>query len=166
VVTVVEEYEPQYLKQLAIRISIFLNIFDVHVNRIPCSGVVEDIAYHPGRFAAANRPDATLRNEQNAVMIHSTTGAKVLCVQVAGLLARRIVCWLRPGDRVLRGERYGLIRFGSRMDLYLPADSTLHVAVGDRVKGGETVVAELSSIEALAALPGPKKTDSIVRPGL
>jgi phosphatidylserine decarboxylase len=148
VVAVSEEYEPRYLKQLAVRISIFLNIFDVHVNRIPCSGVVEDVVYQPGRFVAANRPDATLHNEQNALMIRTLTGVKVLCVQVAGLLARRIVCWVTPGERVTCGERYGLIRFGSRMDLYVPKGSLLHVAVGDRIKGGETVVAELRAAEA------------------
>jgi phosphatidylserine decarboxylase len=151
VVAVSEEYEPRYLKQLAVRISIFLNIFDVHVNRIPCSGVVEDVVYQPGSFVAANRPDATLHNEQNALMLRSMTGVKVLCVQVAGLLARRIVCWVTPGERVTCGERYGMIRFGSRMDLYLPKGSMLHVAMGDRVTGGETVVAELPAVQAPVA---------------
>jgi phosphatidylserine decarboxylase len=151
VVAIAEEYEPRYLKQLTIRISIFLNIFDVHVNRIPCSGVVEDVVYQPGTFVAANRPDATLHNEQNALMIRSTSGIKVLCVQVAGLLARRIVCWVTPGERVKCGDRYGLIRFGSRMDLYLPKGSMLHVATGDRVKGGETVVAELCAAATTAS---------------
>jgi phosphatidylserine decarboxylase len=151
VVAIAEEYEPRYLKELATRISIFLNIFDVHVNRIPCSGVVEAVAYQPGRFVAANRPDATVHNEQNALMIRTTSAMKVLCVQVAGLLARRIVCWVAPGDPVKCGERYGLIRFGSRMDLYLPKGTTLQVAVGDRVKGGQTVVAELQASGALRA---------------
>jgi phosphatidylserine decarboxylase len=148
VVAIVEEYEPRYLKQLATRISIFLNIFDVHVNRIPCTGVVEDVVYQPGRFIAANRPDATLHNEQNALMIRAATGHKVLCVQVAGLLARRIVCWVKPGETVRQGERYGLIRFGSRMDLYLPTGSRLQVAVGDRVKGGSSIVGEVRSVNA------------------
>ncbi|MGZ8422541.1 MAG: phosphatidylserine decarboxylase, partial [Nitrospira sp.] len=85
----------------------------------------------------------TLRNEQNAVMLKTESGAKVLCVQVAGLIARRIVCWVGQGERVQRGERFGLIRFGSRMDTFLPLGSKIRVAVGDRVKGGETIVGEL-----------------------
>jgi len=116
----------------------------VHVNRIPCEGRVEDIVYQPGQFLAANRPDATLRNEQNALMIRTTSGAKVLCVQVAGVLARRIVCWASPGETVARGERFGLIRFGSRVDTFLPLGTTVRVAVGDSVKGGETVLGELT----------------------
>jgi phosphatidylserine decarboxylase len=148
VVDIAEEYEPRYLKQRAIRVSIFLNIFDVPVNRIPCTGLVEDVVYQPGRFVAANRPEATLHNEQNALMIRAASGVKLLCIQVAGLLARRIVCWVTPGETVRQGERFGLIKFGSRMDLYLPAESRLQVSVGDRVKGGETIIGELSSVEA------------------
>lgn len=143
VIAIEEEFEPRYLKDKSIRLSIFLNVFDVHVNRIPCAGVVEGVQYQPGFFVPANKPDACLRNEQNALMIHTTSGAKVLCVQVAGLIARRIVCWVSPGDPVQRGERFGLIRFGSRMDTYLPAGTPVRVAVGDRVKGGETILGEL-----------------------
>ena len=143
VVAIEQDYEPRYLKAQATRLSIFLNIFDVHVNRIPCEGVVENVIYQPGRFVAANKPDATLRNEQNALCIRTVGDAKVLCVQVAGLIARRIVCWVNPGDAVTRGERYGLIRFGSRMDVFLPEGSTLKVAVGDRVRGGCDVLAML-----------------------
>ena len=143
VIAVTEEYEPRFLKDQGIRISIFLNIFNVHVNRIPCQGMVEDVAYQPGTFVPADRPDATLRNEQNALMIRTAQGAKVLCVQVAGLIARRIVCWVSPGDRVACGERYGLIRFGSRMDMFLPAGTKVRVTVGMHVRGGETILAEL-----------------------
>lgn len=131
-----DEFEPRYLKAPVIRVSLFLNIFDVHVNRIPCDGVVENVVYQPGRFLAANRPEATLQNEQNAVMIRADGGAKVLCVQVAGLIARRVVCWVSPGERVSRGERFGLIRFGSRIDLCLPRGTALRVQVGQHVKGG------------------------------
>lgn len=144
VIAVTEEFEPRFLKDQGIRISIFLNVFNVHVNRIPCNGVVEDIAYQPGKFVPANRPDATLRNEQNALMIRTAEGAKVLCVQVAGLIARRIVCWVSPGETVACGERYGLIRFGSRMDMFLPAGTKVRVSVGMHVKGGETILAELA----------------------
>jgi phosphatidylserine decarboxylase len=143
VIAIEEEFEPRFIKDRGVRLSIFLNVFDVHVNRIPCEGVVEDIQYQPGAFLAANNPEAMLKNEQNALFLRTAQGAKVLCVQVAGLIARRIVCWLSPGDRVMRGERFGLIRFGSRTDTFLPLGTDLKVAVGDRVKGGETIVGVL-----------------------
>lgn len=143
VLAVEQDFEPRYLKERAVRISIFLNVFDVHINRIPCEGIIEDVQYQPGLFLVASKPQATLKNEQNAVMIKTAKGAKVLCVQVAGLIARRIVWWVNPKDRAVRGERYGLIRFGSRMDTYLPLDTAIKVAVGDRVKGGESILGVL-----------------------
>lgn len=152
ILAIEEDYEPRYLKEQATRISIFLNIFDVHVNRIPCAGIVENVVYQPGRFMAANRPEATVRNEQNALMLRAVGGAKVLCVQVAGLLARRIVCWVSPGEKVTCGERFGLIRFGSRVDLFLPQGSSLRgVKVGDHVKGGESLLAVLPDRRASCA---------------
>jgi phosphatidylserine decarboxylase len=143
VIAIEEEFEPRFIKDRSVRLTIFLNVLDVHVNRIPCEGVVEDIQYQPGAFLVASKPEATLKNEQNALFLRTAQGARVLCVQVAGLIARRIVCWLSPGDRVARGERFGLIRFGSRMDTFLPLGTILKVAVGDRVKGGETIVGVL-----------------------
>ena len=143
VIAIDEEFEPRFIKDRSIRVTIFLNVFDVHINRIPCEGVVEQVQYQPGLFLVASRPDATLRNEQNALMIRTVQGAKVLCVQVAGLIARRIVCWISPGDRAIVGERFGLIRFGSRMDTFLPIGTAVKVTVGDRVKGGETILGEL-----------------------
>jgi len=143
VIAIEEEFEPRFIKDRSIRLTIFLNVFDVHINRIPCEGVVEEVRYQPGLFLVASRPDATLRNEQNALMIRTVQGAKVLCVQVAGLIARRIVCWISSGDRAVRGERFGLIRFGSRMDTFVPIGTVVKVAVGDRVKGGETILGEL-----------------------
>jgi phosphatidylserine decarboxylase len=143
VIAVEEEFEPRYLKERSVRLTIFLNVFDVHINRMPCDGVIEDVQYQPGLFLVASKPEATLRNEQNAVMIKTREGIKVLCVQVAGLIARRIVCWVSPRDRAIRGERYGLIRFGSRMDTFVPIGTKLRVAVGERVKGGETILGEL-----------------------
>ena len=143
VIAIQEEFEPRFLKEQSLRISIFLNVFDVHINRIPCAGKIADIAYQPGMFLNANSPEATIRNEQNAVMIEMPDKGKVLCVQVAGLIARRIVCWASPGETVKSGERFGLIRFGSRMDTFLPLGSTARVEVGARVKGGETILAEL-----------------------
>jgi phosphatidylserine decarboxylase len=143
VIAIEEEFEPRYLKERSIRLTIFLNVFDVHINRIPCEGVVEDVQYQPGLFLVASKPEATIKNEQNALMIKTRQGAKVLCVQVAGLIARRIVCWVSPKDRAVCGERFGLIRFGSRMDTFLPIGTAIKVAVGDRVKGGETILGEL-----------------------
>jgi phosphatidylserine decarboxylase len=147
IVEICEESEPRFLKGKSVRISIFLNIFDVHVNRIPCQGTVEQVVYQPGRFFVASRPEATLQNEQNALLIRAAQGARVLCVQIAGLIARRIVCWVVPGEAVACGERFGLIRFGSRMDLYLPVGTKLNVKVGDHVKGGETLLGELTCVE-------------------
>ena len=143
VIAIEEEFEPRYLKERSLRITIFLNVFDVHINRIPCEGIVEDVQYQPGLFLVASKPEATIKNEQNALMIKAKQDAKVLCVQVAGLIARRIVCWVAPKDRAVRGERFGLIRFGSRMDTFLPIGTAIRVAVGDRVKGGETILGEL-----------------------
>jgi phosphatidylserine decarboxylase len=143
VIAIQEEFEPRFIKARSIRISIFLNVFDVHINRLPCEGIIEDVQYQPGLFLVASKPDATLRNEQNALMIRTAQDAKVLCVQVAGLIARRIVCWISPGDRAVRGERFGLIRFGSRMDTFFPVGTAVKVAVGDRVKGGETILGVL-----------------------
>ena len=143
VIAIEEEFEPRFLKDRSIRVTIFLNVIDVHINRIPCDGVVEDVQYQPGVFLVASKPEATLKNEQNALMIRTSEGAKVLCVQVAGLIARRLVCWVSAQDRAIRGERFGLIRFGSRMDTFLPIGTSLRVAEGDRVKGGETILGEL-----------------------
>ena len=147
IVEICEEPEPRFLKDKSVRISIFLNIFDVHVNRIPCRGTVEQVVYQPGRFCVASRPEATLQNEQNALLIRAAQGTRVLCVQIAGLIARRIVCWVAPGEKVACGERFGLIRFGSRMDVFLPVDTKLNVKVGDHVKGGETLLGELTCAE-------------------
>ncbi|MBD0316024.1 MAG: phosphatidylserine decarboxylase family protein [Nitrospiraceae bacterium] len=143
VIAIEEEFEPRFLKDRSIRLTIFLNVFDVHINRAPCDGVVQEVQYQPGVFLVASRPDATIRNEQNALMLTTAQGVKVLCVQVAGLIARRIVCWASAGERVRRGERFGLIRFGSRMDTFLPLGTVLKVSVGDRVKGGETILGVL-----------------------
>ena len=143
IIAIQEEFEPRFLKDRCVRLTIFLNVFDVHINRVPCEGLVQDVHYQPGLFLVASKPDATIKNEQNAVMLVTPKGVKVLCVQVAGLIARRIVCWVSAGDRVQRGERFGLIRFGSRMDTFLPIGTAMKVAVGDRVKGGETILGEL-----------------------
>lgn len=148
VLTVLEEDEPRFLKERATRISIFLSPMNVHINRIPCEGTVRAVAHVPGKFMVASRETATLQNEQTAVLIETDFGHRVLCAQVAGYVARRIITWLMPGERVQRGERYGLIRFGSRMDLYVPLSTRIQVSIGDRVRGGETVIGVLAGTNA------------------
>ncbi|MCL5808310.1 MAG: phosphatidylserine decarboxylase family protein [Deltaproteobacteria bacterium] len=124
------------------KISIFMNVFNVHVNRIPCSGEVLAIHYKPGKFLSANLDKASALNERNIVMIRTDDGREIITIQIAGLIARRIVCWLKEGSKVKKGERFGLIRFGSRVEVYLPLSSTLLVKSGDRVRAGETPIGE------------------------
>lgn len=139
--------EARILRKRLIRISIFMNLFNVHVNRIPCSGKVLEVSYNPGRFLSANRDKASLENEQNAVVLETTGGDQILFVQIAGLIARRIVCRLQKGEQVETGQRFGLIRFGSRVDVYLPADAAIKVSVGQKVKGGESILASINENE-------------------
>ena len=132
------------------RVSIFLSVFDVHINRIPCDGMVEVVAHHPGKFISAGSDKSSDENERQAVLLRLDDGRKVALVQIAGLVARRIVCELRPNRRVRAGERYGLIRFGSRTDVYLPDGVQPLVAPGQRMIGGETVIADLDGVESSA----------------
>ena len=125
------------------KISIFMNVFNVHVNRIPCSGKVRFIRYREGKFLSANLDKASALNERNTVMLQTADGREIMTVQIAGLIARRIVCWLKEGMQVQRGERFGLIRFGSRVEVFLPLGSTLLVRVGEKVRAGETPIGEL-----------------------
>jgi phosphatidylserine decarboxylase len=124
------------------RISIFLSVFNVHVNRVPISGTISRVAYTPGKFLNADLDKASEDNERNGLVIDGVAG-QVAVVQIAGLIARRIVCWVGEGDLALPGARFGLIRFGSRLDVYLPVGSTVHAAVGQTAVGGETVIADL-----------------------
>ncbi|QQS12871.1 MAG: phosphatidylserine decarboxylase [Rhodospirillales bacterium] len=124
------------------RISVFLSVFDVHINRIPADATIEVVAYHPGKFLSAADDKASDENERMGVGLLLPDGSRAVVVQIAGLVARRIVCELRPGQRVRAGERYGLIRFGSRTDLYLPDGVAPLVEVGQRMIGGETVMAD------------------------
>ena len=126
----------------ALRISIFLSPLDVHVNRAPVAGLVGNVTYTPGKFRAAYRPEASDVNERCTVAIEGDS-ARVAVRQIAGVLARRIVCRVRAGDRLVAGERYGLIRFGSRTDLFVPRGATVRVRVGDRVRGGESIMGVL-----------------------
>ncbi len=125
------------------RVSVFLSVFDVHVQRIPMDGEIRRVVYRPGAFLTADLDKASADNERASVLLRSGTGHDLVVVQIAGLVARRIVCSVRPGDRVAAGATYGLIRFGSRVDLYLPPDSAPLVAPGQRTVGGETALARL-----------------------
>lgn len=129
------------------RISVFMNVFDCHVNRIPCDGRIGKLSYIPGKFVNAALDKASEENERQMVRIDRPDGKQVAAVQIAGLVARRIICYLRDDQTVLAGERFGLIRFGSRVDVYLPAGVASQVVVGQRCIAGETVLADLLSVE-------------------
>jgi phosphatidylserine decarboxylase len=134
----IREVDYPYLMQgKALRVCIFMNVFNVHVNRIALDGEIEDLEYHRGKFLGAYAEKASLENEQMAVVLNAN-GKKIMFVQIAGLIARRIVCRLKKGETVSRGQRFGLIRFGSRVDMYLPLNTRLNVALGDKVQAGQT----------------------------
>ena len=130
----------RYFGEPGKRVSVFMSLFDVHVNRAPVSGKVVSVQYHPGKFLAANVEKASLANEQNGVLLETPDGHRVAYVQIAGFIARRVVCDLVPGDTVRVGQRVGLIRFGSRVDILLPSSASLNVREGDRVRAGESIV--------------------------
>jgi phosphatidylserine decarboxylase len=153
--TIAETMPPAELglgDQALTRVSIFLSVFDVHINRAPCAGSVEVVAYRPGKFLNAAADKASEENERMAIAIRRPDGRLVGCVQIAGWVARRIVCNIKPGQAVAAGERFGHIRFGSRTDLYLPPGARLLVAAGQRMIGGETVMAELDPAVATPRL--------------
>jgi len=131
------------------RVSIFLSVFDVHINRAPCAGTVEVMAYRPGKFLNAAHDKASEENERMAIALRRADGRLIGCVQIAGWVARRIVCYIKPGQAIAVGERFGHIRFGSRTDLYLPPGSRLLVTAGQRMIGGETVMAELDPAQSV-----------------
>jgi len=122
------------------KISIFMSVFNVHVNRIPFDGKVQKVSYSPGKFFAANLDKASLQNEHNAVLLETPKGKRISTVQVAGLIARRIICRVQPGDEVAKGQRYGMICFGSRLDVYVPDDVEIKVKAGDKVKAGSSII--------------------------
>ena len=125
------------------KISIFMSVFNVHVNRVPVSGTVIDSFYTRGKFLDVRDERATFENEQKGLLVEASSGARIMVVQVAGLIARRIVCYLEKGDHMVRGKRYGLIRFGSRLDIYLPKNSRLNVTMGEKTVAGETILGYL-----------------------
>ncbi len=126
-----------------LKISVFMSVFNVHVNRVPYSGTIRDVRYHPGKFFSANLDKASAENEHNAVVLLTEKGKEICFVQIAGLIARRIICGIQEGDSVVRGQKFGLICFGSRLDVYFPADVNLNVRVGDKVSAGSSILAFL-----------------------
>ena len=142
-IVAVERANDPYLDRPATKVSVFMNVFNVHSNRSPVDGEVKRTWYAPGAFINAALDKASLENERNALWLKADAGPDVTCVQIAGLVARRILCYAKAGDRVHRGDRFGFIRFGSRVDVYLPVDARVKVELGQRVHAASTVLAEL-----------------------
>mgnify|MGYP001490087924 FL=1 len=145
VISIGETIDP-YQKKKSIKVSVFMNVFNVHSNKAPVDGLILKKIYYPGKFLNAALSKASLENERCAIIIQTKNNPKkiITCVQIAGLVARRILCYKNAGDKVLRGERYGFIKFGSRVDLYLPLNTSIKVQVGQNVKNGESIIAELN----------------------
>ena len=139
---VVEKDSP--LGQPSVKVSIFMNVFNVHVNRIPIEGTIKKISYHPGKFLSADLDKASEQNENNRITLETVDSKEILVIQIAGLVARRIACWIDKGDTVKTGQRFGLIRFGSRLEVFLPADSKIVAQIRQKVKAGETVIGYLT----------------------
>jgi phosphatidylserine decarboxylase len=132
------------LGEPAVKVSIFMSVFNVHVNRIPIGGSIEKITYRPGKFFSANLDKASKHNENNKITLKTHDSHKVVFIQIAGLIARRIACWVKEGERVEAGQRFGLIRFGSRLEVYLPVDSQIIVNLNQKVKAGKTIIGYIS----------------------
>ena len=139
----VERTQDPYGQREAILISVFMNVFNVHSNRSPVDGKIEQVQYFPGKFVNADLDKASLENERNAIVLKTSDAQTVTFVQVAGLIARRILCYVKAGDVLTRGQRYGFIRFGSRVDVYLPLDADVKVSIGDKVSATTTILAML-----------------------
>lgn len=142
-IVAVERCLDPYLQREALKVSVFMNVFNAHSNRIPADGIIAERWYHAGAFFNAALSKASLENERNALWIKTAEGADIVCAQVAGLVARRILCYVQPGDEVRRGQRYGFIRFGSRLDVYLPPAAVPRAQIGDKVYATESILAEL-----------------------
>ena len=143
-IVAVEETEDAYLKRRAIKVSVFMNVFNVHSNRSPVDGVVQEVWYSPGKFVNADLAKASTENERCAMHLKTPDGQDVTSVQVAGLIARRILNYMDGGMQLARGQRYGFIRFGSRVDVYLPLDAKVKVVIGEKVYASSTLLAELA----------------------
>lgn len=141
IILIQDVYEEKFLRGNAIEISIFMSPFDVHINRSPCKGVVEDIKYSKGKFYSAFRPEAERYNENISILL-KTPGGLLLLRQVAGSIARRAICRVKKGETLEKGERFGIIKFSSRVDIYLPKETVIRVTLGQKVKAGETIIGE------------------------
>lgn len=144
IIYVGDAYEDRFVKQQMTKVSIFMNVFNVHVNRVPCNGKVVDMFYNRGEFINASLDKASEVNEQAGILLETESGQRILFVQIAGLVARRIVTYPEIGDQLERGKRYGLIRFGSRVDIYLPRSCDVQVTLGEKTIAGETILGTLS----------------------
>jgi phosphatidylserine decarboxylase len=142
-IVAIEPVRDPWLQRDALKVSVFMNVFNVHSNRSPVDGEVMRRWYHPGKFLNADLDKASTENERNALHIRATDGSDITCVQVAGLIARRILCYVDAGTRLTRGQRYGFIRFGSRVDVYLPTTANVRVTIGDKVRATSTILADL-----------------------
>lgn len=142
-IVAVERTNDPYVQREAIKVSVFMNVFNVHSNRSPVDGTVQQVWYFPGKFVNADLDKASTENERNAVWLKTANGTDITSVQVAGLIARRILCYVKAGDVLARGQRYGFIRFGSRVDVYLPLDASVKVSIGDKVSATTTILAIL-----------------------
>ncbi len=147
IIVIEDVFDERFTNQEAIKISIFMNVFNVHVNRAPLCGTVERVIYSPGKFYSADSIKSAEHNEYCAIILDTDKGDKIACVQVAGLIARRIVCYIEQGDKIAAGRRFGLIRFGSRVDLYLPRTMQPEVNIGQKVTAGETILASTPPTE-------------------
>lgn len=143
-IVAVEKAADPYLNREALKVSVFMNVFNVHSNRSPVDGEVKGRWYNPGAFVNAALDKASVENERNALWLKTADGQDVTAVQIAGLVARRILCYVNAGDRLARGDRYGFIRFGSRVDVYLPLDAQVKVVIGEKVRASSTLLAELA----------------------
>jgi phosphatidylserine decarboxylase len=151
VVVIEETDEPEFLKDRRIQISVFMSPINVHVNRNPIKGIVKYFRYHPGKYLVAWHPKSSTENERTTIVIENSVGIPVLFRQIAGAMARRIVWYVKKGDQVDQGQQFGFIKFGSRVDVFLPLGTKINVSLGEVVKGGRTVLAELK--EPVAATP-------------
>ncbi len=142
-IVVVECVNDPYVQRDAIKVSVFMNVFNVHSNRSPVDGTVQQVWYFPGKFVNADLDKASTENERNALWLKTANGTDITSVQVAGLIARRILCYVKAGDMLTRGQRYGFIRFGSRVDVYLPLIASVKISIGDKVPATTTILAML-----------------------
>ena len=162
-IVVVEKALDPYRNVEALKISVFMNVFNVHSQRAPVDGTITGVEYNKGKFVYAALDKASTENERNAVLATTRSGREITFVQVAGLVARRILCYIGEGEKVVRGERYGFIRFGSRVDVYLPLDARAEVAIGDKVSASSTILARLP-LSAPAAEPEPQVVQAQTAP--